>query len=68
MGATSGPTLRNPIILGDQLLWLALLCLLRESNAPDAVFTGISKNSHFRWIGKRAAALYDGHNSRGTNA
>lgn len=47
--------------LGDQLLWLALLCLLREADAPDAVFTGISNNSHFRWIGKRAAERYADH-------
>jgi hypothetical protein len=43
--------------LGDQLLWLAQLCLLREADAPAAVFERISKNSHFRWVCERAAAL-----------
>jgi hypothetical protein len=36
--------------LGDQLLWLAELCLLREADAPAAVFERISEDSHFRWV------------------
>jgi hypothetical protein len=46
--------------LGDQLLWLAELCLLREADAPAAVFDRIRESSHFRWVAQRAAASHGG--------
>lgn len=41
--------------LGDQLYWLAVLCFLREAEAPDRVFERLSDNSTFRWVTQRAA-------------
>lgn len=46
--------------LGDQLFWLAELCLLREADAPAVVFERISNNSHFRWVAERAAVRHNG--------
>lgn len=42
--------------LGDQLLWLATLCFLRQAEAPDIVFEKIGAHTNFKWIGDRAIA------------
>lgn len=43
---------------GDQLLWLAELCLLREADAPPVVFERISSDRHFQWVAQRAMARH----------
>lgn len=45
--------------LGDQLLWLAMLCFLRESGAPEGVFEKVRKNANFRWVAERAGGRRD---------
>lgn len=42
--------------LGDQLLWLATLCFLRQAGAPEAVFEKVDRNANFRWVADRAKA------------
>jgi hypothetical protein len=42
--------------LADQLLWLALLCFLREAGAPRDVFLQIGKHSQFQRMAGRAKA------------
>lgn len=40
--------------LGDQLLWLATLCFLREAGALEHLFDKISRHKSYKWIAERA--------------
>lgn len=43
-------------LLAEQLFWLFALCMLRLSDAPEAVYERVGKHPQVRWLTKRAAA------------
>ncbi|WSB86673.1 hypothetical protein OHA60_24395 [Streptomyces cellulosae] len=43
--------------LAESLYWLFVLCMLREAEAPDAVFERIKKHSAFTWLGPKVQAV-----------
>lgn len=45
--------------LGDQLLWLAMLCFLRAAGAAEKAFETIGEHANFRWVADRAKARPD---------
>jgi len=42
------------LLLSEQLFWLFALCILRLSDAPEAVFQAIAKHPQIRWIASEA--------------
>ena len=47
-------------LLAEQLFWLFVLCLLRLTRAPDAVYERIGKHPQTRWLTERATAAASG--------
>ncbi|MCM2420224.1 hypothetical protein [Streptomyces sp. RKAG293] len=43
--------------LAESLYWLYVVCALRESSAPTAVFERIKKNSEWAWLGPKVRAV-----------
>jgi hypothetical protein len=44
------------VFLAESMYWLFVLCLLREMDAPGAVFEGIERHDRYRWLGPRVQA------------
>lgn len=43
--------------LSESLYWLFVLCMLRESGAPDAVFERIKEHPQIAWLGPKVQAV-----------
>lgn len=46
-------------LLGESLYWLFVICILREANAPQAVFEHMKQHDAFRWLKRRLPAALD---------
>jgi hypothetical protein len=46
------------VFLGRSAYLLFVLCLLRDSQAPDKVFTHIAQNPEFTWLKRRLAEMF----------
>jgi hypothetical protein len=52
---TSEP-IQSTYFLWRSLYWLFCLCILREAQAPDAVFDRIVAHEQWRWLGRKIQA------------
>lgn len=45
------------LFLSESAYWLFVLCLLKEAQAPQAVFDHIGTHAHYRWLQRRVAEM-----------